>query len=82
MCLTGPSEERIRELKDDGYSVREVHDLDPPLYGWFHRESGASQGYFRESQPYRRTKEQAWDDCHAYVSGDMPLTPNPDWAEQ
>ncbi|WP_155888103.1 hypothetical protein [Cupriavidus sp. WS] len=75
----GPSPERIKELKRQGYSVHMVVDQDPVLYGWMQLGTGNAQGYYKAQQPYRRTKEQAWADCDDYASLSVPDTPNPDW---
>lgn len=77
----GPSPQRIQELKDAGFDVAPVTDLDPPLYRWLHLASGASQGdqHLRHKQPARRTSAQAWKDCDYYYSGCVPMVPEVDW---
>lgn len=75
----GPSEARILDLEGMGYTVQEMYDGDPPLYGWICTLSGSSQGILKDRQPYRRTRAQAWDDCDAYVSGSVPSVASPDW---
>lgn len=76
-----PTKEDIATLQRDGYTVVMIYDGDPPLYAWAHDTSPARQSLYKERQPYRRTQLQAWDDCRAYCSGDMPMQPNPDWTD-
>ncbi|AJZ56543.1 hypothetical protein OI25_7247 [Paraburkholderia fungorum] len=72
---------RIQELKDGGFVVHMVSDQEPVLYGWLNTKSGASQGEYKERQPFRRTKEQAWADCEAFDSCEMPMAAEPDWTQ-
>lgn len=74
------SSEAILELKKAGYLVHVICDQDPVLYAWIHK-AGATQRDVKERQPYRLSEAQAWDDCQAYASGDVPSTPNPDWVQ-
>ncbi|GAA0839711.1 hypothetical protein ACUXAV_005920 [Cupriavidus metallidurans] len=76
----GPSPERIAELKNEGYRVHMVNDQDG-LYAWYHPTSGASQSHHKDVQPPRTSELQAWDDCDAYVSLDMPTKLVPDWGK-
>lgn len=71
------SPERIHELKKAGYVV-EASDVDPPAYQWAH-SSGASQRDVADRQPRRSSESQAWRDCDAYASGDVPTVAEPDW---
>ena len=75
------SQKRIQELTDAGFDVHMVSDQDPALYGWLNTKSGASQREYKQQQPFRRSKAQAWSDCEAFDSCDMPTTPEPDWTE-
>lgn len=76
------SPERIKELTDAGYHIYTAIDLDPERFGWMHVSSGASQSHYLDVQPFRRTKAQAWADCNAYHSLNMPRKPEPDWADE
>jgi hypothetical protein len=74
-----PSEERIAYLKDEGYSVSVIYDGDPQLYAW--TSAVTSQSEYRARQPYRKSRRQAWADCHDYVFGHMPMEPHGDWMD-
>ncbi len=76
----GPGPDQIAKLKREGYRVHMVNDQEG-LYAWYHSTSGASQGYYKDVQPPRTTELQAWADCLAYVSLDMPTRLVPDWGK-
>ncbi len=76
------SPSRIKELEGAGYTVYMAYDGDPALYAWMNTKSGASQTEHKKVQPLRRTKAQAWADCDAYASLDMPTSPQPDWEDE
>lgn len=71
-------EHAIAELKKSGYSVIAVADQGHGVYKWMHKD-GASQTDVKDRQPYRSSEAQAWADCNAYVSGDVPRVAEPDW---
>lgn len=74
-----PSPSQINEMQDAGFTVHMVYDGDPALYAWMNTKSEETQANYRTVQPYRRTKAQAWADCYAYHSLEMPTSPEPDW---
>ena len=77
--LRGPSAATIQRLKNEGYSVHMIIDQDPVLYGWMQHGGVANQGQHKALMPYRTTKAQAWADCEAYASCNMPDKAEADW---
>lgn len=75
------SDVEIHRLEKLGYRVQVVYDGDPPRYAWHHIKSGAAQSDLNGLQPSRRTRAQAWVDCRAYDSGDVPISADPDWLD-
>jgi len=75
------SESEIQDLREQGYTVTTVTDVDKSAYIWQSTsKSGASQ---RDTvQPARRTAAQAWHDLSLYLSPDGPDTLRPDWIEK
>jgi hypothetical protein len=78
----GLSPEKIKELQAAGFHVFEAVDQEPVLYAWLNVHHDASQSQYRDRQPYRRTRAQAWADCYAFYRGNMPMTPEPDWSQE
>lgn len=76
------SDAEIGELKEAGFRVYTVVDQPPVLYGWMHPSSTASQGDYKDRQPFRTTQAQAWADCYAYHRGHMPMKAEPDWTDK
>lgn len=74
------SESEIKDLREAGYSVGEVTDVNQPRYVWRHLASGAKQQ--NTNQPPRRTEAQAWHDLSLYLSPDGPDTLRPDWIQK
>ncbi len=72
-----PTKAQIDELKLLHWVVVTVDDTPPPYYRFLNRASGDSQDSSR--QPYRRNKDQAWQDCYDYVYGEVPSPARPNW---
>ncbi|MBW8466884.1 MAG: hypothetical protein K0M67_01365 [Thiobacillus sp.] len=73
------SADEIQQLREAGYDVIPMNDYDPALFGWIHVASEAKQSDWKEHQPYRRSRDQAWVDCQDYAGCNLPSTPTPDW---
>lgn len=73
------SPDELQRLSEAGFIVKQMNDYDPALFGWFNVVSGANQSDWKENQPYRRSRDQAWVDCRDYFDGHLPSTPTPDW---
>lgn len=73
------SADELQRLSEAGFIVDQMNDYDPALFGWSHGASGASQSDWKEKQPFRRSRDQAWVDCRDYFDCHLPSTPTPDW---